>query len=103
MLTRNLDQLQTISADKGYDWDALRYRLRNADVRPVIRHREFTRLDVAHNIRQDDETYHQRSTVEAIFFAPKQRYGDTLRARTWYGQFRELVLESAIRNTETVD
>jgi hypothetical protein len=38
--------------------------------------------------------------VEAVFFALKQRYGSTLRARTWFGQFRELVLKAAVRNVE---
>ncbi|QCS42278.1 IS5 family transposase [Natrinema versiforme] len=100
VLTRNLDQLQTVTADKGYDWDALRQRLREADVRPVIKHREFVPLDVAYNVRQDNNTYHYRSAVEAIFFALKQRYSDTLRARTWFGQFREIVLKSVARNIE---
>jgi IS5 family transposase len=99
VLTRNLNQLETVTADKGYDWDALRHRLRDADVRPVIKHREFAPLDIAHNVRQDDNTY-CRSAVEAIFFALKQRYGDTLRARTWFGQFREIVLKSVARNIE---
>jgi hypothetical protein len=30
----------------------------------------------------------------------KQRFGDTLRARTWSGQFRELALEAAITDIE---
>jgi hypothetical protein len=30
----------------------------------------------------------------------KQRFGDTLRARTWFGQFRELALEAAITDIE---
>ena len=55
---------------------------------------------MAHNARQNDETYHQRSLVEAVFFALKQRYSDTLRARTWFGQFRELVLKATVRNLE---
>ncbi len=55
---------------------------------------------MAHNARQDDDIYHQRSVVEAVFFALKQRYGDTLRARTWFGQFRELVLKTTVRNVE---
>lgn len=100
VLTRNLDRLQTITADKGYDWDNLREALREADVRPVIKHREFSPLDIAHNARLDDDTYHQRSMVEAVFFALKQRYSDTLRARTWFGQVRELVLKAAVRNIE---
>jgi len=100
VLTRNLDRIQTITADKGYDWDDLREELRGDDIRPVIKHREFSPLDMAHNARHDDDIYHQRSIVEAVFFALKQRYGDTLRARTWFGQFRELVLKATVRNIE---
>jgi IS5 family transposase len=100
VLSRNLDQLQTVTADKGYDWNHLREELRQADVRPVIKHREFSSLDIAHNARQNDDIYHQRSNVEAVFFALKQRYGNTLRARTWFGQFREIVLKAAVRNIE---
>lgn len=83
-------------ADKGYDWDDVREDLREADVRPVIKHR----VNMAHNARHDDDIYHRRSIVEAVFVALKQRYGDTLRARTWFGQFRELVLKAAVRNVE---
>ena len=100
VLTRNLQRLNTVVADKGYDWDALRHELRDAGVRPVIKHREFYPLDMAHNARHDEEVYHRRSLVESIFFALKHRFGETLRARTWFGQFRELVLKSAVRNIE---
>ena len=100
VLTRNLSHLQTVTADKGYDWDDLRQELREADIRQVIKHREFSPLDVAHNARHDDDIYHRRSVVESVFFALKQRYGDTLRARTWFGEFRELVLKAAVRNVE---
>ena len=100
VLTRNLSRLQTVTADKGYDWDNLRKELREADVQPVIKHREFYPLDMAHNARHDDGIYHRRSVIEAVFFAFKQRYGDTLRARTWFGQFRELVLKATVRNVE---
>jgi IS5 family transposase len=92
--------LNTITADKGYDWDDIRHKLRGNDVRPVIKHREFYGLDIAHNARHDDDTYHRRSVVESIFYALKHRFGDTLRARTWFGQFRELVLKAAVRNIE---
>ncbi|EJN57298.1 IS5 family transposase [Halogranum rubrum] len=100
VLTRNLQRLNTVVADKGYDWDALRHELRDAGIRPVIKHREFYPLDMAHNARHDEEVYHRRSLVESIFFALKHRFGETLRARTWFGQFRELVLKSAVRNIE---
>ena len=97
---RNFNRLQTVTADKGYDWDSLRDELREASVRPVIKHREFCSLDTAHNARHDDDVYHQRSVAEAVFFALKQRYGDTLRARTRAGKFRELVLKATVRNIE---
>ncbi|MEA5408339.1 IS5 family transposase [Haloarculaceae archaeon H-GB2-1] len=100
VLRRNLAQLQTVTADKSYDWDALRHELRDAGIRPVIKHREFYPLDMAHNARHDEDVYHQRSVVEAIFFALKHRFDETLRARTWFGQFRELVLKAAVRNIE---
>jgi len=100
VLTRNLKQLRTVVADKGFDWDDLRKKLRKEGIRPVIKHREFYSLDAAHNARIDDETYHQRSIVESIFFALRKRFGSVIRARTWFGQFRELVLKSATRNIE---
>jgi len=55
---------------------------------------------MAHNACHVDDVYHQQSVVEAVFFALKQRYGDTLRARTWFGQFREIVLKTAERNVK---
>lgn len=68
VLSRNLDRLTTVVADKGYNWDDLRHTLRDADIR-VIKHREFYALDKAHNARHDEDTYHCRSVVEAVFFA----------------------------------
>ncbi len=39
VLTRNLNRLQTVTADNGHDWDDLREEFREADVRLVIKHR----------------------------------------------------------------
>jgi IS5 family transposase len=100
VLTRNLDRLGTVVADKGFDWDKLRHKLREEGIRPVIKHREFYSLDAAHNARIDDKTYHQRSIVESIFFALRKRFGSMVKARTWFGQFREIVLKAAVRNIE---
>ncbi len=44
VLTRNINQLQTIAADKGYDWDDLRAELRESGVRPVIKTGSSLRL-----------------------------------------------------------
>ena len=100
VLTRNLDRINTITADKGYDWADLRSELRENHVRPVIKHREFDSLDKAHNARLSDDVYHRRSVVECSFRVLKQRYGDRLSARSWYGQFRELALKTAVKNID---
>jgi IS5 family transposase len=100
VLVRNLGNLETILADKGYDWELLRHKLHVEGVETVIKHREHGDLDVAHNALIDENIYNQRSLIESTFFALKRRYGESLRSRTWYGQFREIVLKSAIRNIE---
>jgi IS5 family transposase len=100
VLTRNLSDLGTVVADNGFDRDDLRKMLRENGISPLIKHREFYSLDAARNARIDDETYHNRSIVESIFFALRKRFGTQLEARTWFGQFREIVLMSAIRNIE---
>jgi IS5 family transposase len=80
VLTRNLDRVETITADTGYDWDELRRNLKENDVRPVIKHRKFSSLEAAHNARLDDETYHRRSVVESVIRSLKRRFGDTIQA-----------------------
>ena len=75
VLTRNISKLETVVADKGFDWDDLRHKLREEGIRPVIKHREFYSLDAAHNARIDDKTYHRRSIAESIFFALRERFG----------------------------
>lgn len=100
VLTRNLDRLDIITADKGYDWADLRSMLRDNDVRPLIKHREFDSLDKAHNVRMDDDIYHQRSSVETQIRILNQRYGNRVAARIWYKQFRELALKAAVKNID---
>ena len=85
---------------KCYDWDALRHELWDAGIYPVIKHREFYALDKAHNARHDEDVYHRQLITEAIFFAQKCRSDEALRVKTWFGQFRELVLKAAVRNIE---
>ena len=101
VLTRTIDRIGTITGDKGYDWGDLRFMLRANGVRPVIKHREFGNLDKAHDARIDDAVYHRRSVAECGIRVLKQRYGDLLVARSWYGQFRELVLKAAVKNVDT--
>ncbi len=100
VLVRNLDDLTAVAADKGYDWEALRTRLRAESITPLIPQRGPGFLGWARNLLIHDREYNQRSNAESVFFGLRQRYGETLWARTWFGQFRELVMKSAVRNIE---
>lgn len=100
VLARNLGRVSTITADKGYDSDPLRRFLQTHGVTPVIKHREFSPLDRAHNLLQDEAVYNQRAASETGFRVLKQRFGDRLWSRSWYAQFRELVLRCAVKNIE---
>ena len=95
---RNAGDLLSLAADKGYDWMALREKLRGKGVRPLIKHRIFRPVDHAHNARVDGPQYRQRSMSETVFSTIKRTLGDAVRARTWYGQFREMVLMCAVHN-----
>jgi len=95
---RNAGDLASLAADKGYDWMELREKLREESVRPLIKHREFRPIDHAHNARIDGPRYRQRAMCETVFSTIKRTLGDAVRARTWYGEFRELVLMCTVHN-----
>lgn len=98
MLTGNLEQLEPVLADPVNEWDDLRQKSPENNVRPAITYEMLYHLDKAHTVRLNDEVYHLPSNVEAAFFVIKHRYGDRLRARTCLGQFRELVLRDVVRD-----
>jgi IS5 family transposase len=100
VLVRNLDKLNVVAADKGYDWEELRTRLRAERIKPLIPTRVMDARGYARNVLINERQYHQRSNAESVFFALRRRYGDTLWSRTWFGQFRELVMKCAVRNLE---
>jgi len=100
LLERTLDKLSPIAADTGDDRWLLRNKVRAEGVNPLIRARECGWAGVAETVLMAARASHQRSNVESVCFALRERLGGTLRARTWVGQFRELVLQCAVRNTE---
>ena len=102
MLVRNLEDLTAVAANKGYDWEALRTKLRAEGVTPLILQCGPGFRGWARNLLIYDRAYNQRSNAESVFFRLRQRYSETLSARTWFGQFRELVMKSAVRNIERV-
>jgi IS5 family transposase len=95
---RNTGDLTSLAADKGYDWMDLREKLREEGVRPLIKHRIFRPIDHAHNARVDGPRYRQRSMCETVFSSIKRSHGDAVRARTWYREFRELVVKCVVHN-----
>ncbi|WP_241996804.1 IS5 family transposase [Halorubrum sp. SD626R] len=95
---RNAGKIASLAADKGYDWQQFREKLREEGVRPLIKHREFRPIDCAHNARIDGSLYGQRALSETVFSTIKRTLGHTVRARAWYREFREIVLMCAVYN-----
>ena len=58
VLTRNLDALSTVAADKGYDWKQLRTRLRAEHITPLIPQRDPGMRGWARNLLIRDRAYH---------------------------------------------
>ncbi|WP_267162661.1 IS5 family transposase [Halovenus salina] len=95
---RNAGDLHSLAADKGYDWQELRDKLREEGVRPLIKHREFSPIDHAHNARIDSADYGQRSLSETVFSSIKRTLGHAVRARAWYREFREIAAMCLVYN-----
>jgi len=95
---RNVGDLRSLAADRGYDAKAFRDELRASGVRPLIKHRIFSSLDHAHNARMDSDRYHQRSMAETVFSSIKRTLGAAVRARSWWLEFREMILKATVYN-----
>jgi IS5 family transposase len=100
VLKRNIDNLSVVAADKGYDAGFIRDLLREHDVRPLIKHREFSSIQQAHNARMADDLYNRRQISEAVFRVLGQRYSSSLSSRSWYRQFREITIKAAVKNID---
>jgi IS5 family transposase len=72
---RNAGDLHSLAGDKGYDWMALREKLREKGVRPLLKHREFRPVDHAHNARIDGPRYRKRALCESVFPRSSARSG----------------------------
>ena len=68
-------------ADKGYDSQWLREKLREMGIRPLIKHRVHAPYDHAHNARIDDDLYGQRAMTETVNSSVKRSLGVAVRAR----------------------
>ena len=79
---RNTEDLRVLSADANYSWNELREECRSETTRPLIKHREQTPLQKAHNARMDDDDYNQRWMSETGFSMLKEDDGEKLRSRS---------------------
>jgi IS5 family transposase len=95
---RNAEDLRVLSADANYSWSDLREECRSESTRPLIKHREQTPLQKAHNARMDADDYNQRWMSETGFSQLKEDDGEKLRSRSWHGQFRELTRKCIVHN-----
>jgi Transposase and inactivated derivatives, IS5 family len=95
---RNADDLRSLAADRGYDAKAFRKELRKNGVRPLIKHRIMNPLDHAHNARMDSDRHHQRSMSATVFSSIKRTLGAAVRARSWWLEFREMLLKATVYN-----
>ena len=100
VVKRNAESITVLTGDKGYDDQKFRRLARDHDVRPLIKHREFSSLHKAWNARLDTDLYHQRSINETVNAAIKQKFGAFVRSRVWWKQFRELVIKCVVHNIE---
>jgi IS5 family transposase len=85
---------------QGIRLERFRHKLRDEGIRQVIKHGGLYSLDATYNSRIDDDVYHRRSIVETISFSLRKRFDSTTRAKTWFGQFQEIVQKAAVRNLE---
>ena len=100
LIKRNVGNVAILLGDKGYDDQKVRVLARDAGVRPLITHREFSALCEARNARLDADLYSQRSQNETVNSSLKPKYGAFVRSRHWWKQFRELVVGCLTHNID---
>ena len=100
LIKRNPECIDILLGDKGYDDQKIRRLARQHEVRPLIKHREFTSLHKAWNARLDADLYGQRSQSETVNSTLKRKYGAFVRSRRWWKQFCELTIACLIHNID---
>jgi len=69
LIKRNPEDIDILLGDKGYDDHKIRRLARQYEIRPLIKHREFTPLHKAWNARLDADLYGQRSQSETVSYS----------------------------------
>ncbi|WP_254280632.1 IS5 family transposase [Haloarcula marina] len=100
LIRRNANAITVLLGDKGYDDQTVRTLARHQGVRPLIKHREFSSLQKAWNVRIDADLYGQRSQTESVNSRLKRTYGAFVRSRRWWKQFREIGVACLTHNLD---
>jgi hypothetical protein len=92
--------------DKGYDsekiHELIRDTLTSCSLIPV-RNRKRKRISIYYYRRQialsfDQEKYHQRNKVETVFSVLKRKFGESLKARKYRLQVKEIKIKVILYN-----
>ncbi|OYR51334.1 IS5/IS1182 family transposase [Halorubrum sp. Ea1] len=100
LIKRNPESVGILLGHKGYDDQNIRRLCRQHEVRPLIKHREFTSLHRAWNARLDTDLYGQRSQSETVNSTLNRKFGAFVRSRRWWKQFWELTIACLIHNID---
>ncbi|WP_323174084.1 IS5 family transposase [Natrialba sp. PRR66] len=100
LIKRNTGEVAIFLGDKGYDDQKIRALAHEENLRPLIKHREFSSLHKAWNARLDADLYGQRSQNETVNSRLKRKYGVFIRSRHWWKQFRELAITCLTHNLD---
>jgi IS5 family transposase len=100
LINRNTAKVDVLLGDKGYDDQQIRATARENDIRPLIKHREFSSLQKTWNARLDADLYAQRNQSETVNSRLKRKYGAFVRSRRWWKQFRELAIVCHVHNLD---
>ena len=100
LIRRNTDDVAVLLGDNGYDDQKIRVLAQREEIRPLIKHREFSSIHKAWNARLDADLYGQRSQTETVNSRLKRKYGSFVRSRRWWKQFREVTLACLVHNLD---
>jgi IS5 family transposase len=92
--------LDMLCADKGYDWIEIRKFLKKRGARALIPYREFNWKYVYWNYLFNEDDLHQRSKCETVNSMTKRNYGDTVTAKAFWNQFKEILILAVVHNLD---
>lgn len=100
IVKRASEFIEILLGDKGYDDQDLRELCHELDIRPLIKHREFSNLHKAWNALLDEDLYGQRNQNETVNSTIGRKFDSSVFSRTWYKQFREIIAKCIVHNLE---